>query len=232
MPPNGSVIAHHGMLYASQVVVGGFMYPRNGGETHTTLYYDPPMRGNGATDPTRFHLVGDLARYAVPSHWIMIATFDGRGAGYDDIRLGTGRVINFNKQQVTNVGTFSSAAAIPATASETNWATITIPNPVNGRTYRAMAVLAMTPNTAGQFSSIFLKWGAAAGTGGTQFGHSYTDFRAIARVASNTVMGEFVYTGATGATNINIVATFLGGGGTIAYGGFGSRYMSVDEIGY
>lgn len=93
MPGNGTVIQHHGCQNGSQTVALGLIDMTDVGNlTSSVLYYAPKLRGNGSSVGGRYHLVGNIAltRFNVPSHWIMIAVFDGRGGGYPSLKLGTG----------------------------------------------------------------------------------------------------------------------------------------------
>lgn len=96
MPADGTTINHHAGSISNQVVAGGLIDMDSGGDTNTALYYDPPMRGNGASVGGRFHLVGaNINRFSIPSHWIMIAVRDSRAVGSNiglpSLKLGTGR---------------------------------------------------------------------------------------------------------------------------------------------
>lgn len=97
-PATGVTINHHGAFISNQAVASNLINMKAGGETRSTLYYDPPLRGTGAADTSRFHLIGGSSNpFNVPSHWIMIATMDSRGSGNNGIpslRLGTGREVD------------------------------------------------------------------------------------------------------------------------------------------
>lgn len=122
------------------------------------------------------------------------------------IILGTPRTTGSDLSGTTRrVG---SAMRFTGTANSTvvfNVATVTIPNPVNGRTYHAKGIADFAPDTAGMYTVVGLKWGVGATTTGTNIMEKYVDHRIVGRVVEGVVFGDFVYTGVTGATNVNVV---------------------------
>lgn len=98
-----------------------------------------------------------------------------------------------------------------------------------GRTYRATFYGNFTPGTTGQYSTMELKYGVSASTGGTVFGAVFTDYRLAGRTCGTSLVGEFV---CLADSNVNIVAVATGQGGTLARNtcqGFACSLV-VDEI--
>lgn len=108
MPAVSAVIQHHGMPSpfgeTSHTVDSNGISMASGSETRSVLYYDPPLRGSGATDDTRWHLVGDAVKFRVPSHWIMVATMDLRGVGIPSLKLGTMVEIDHWRSHIAGTG--------------------------------------------------------------------------------------------------------------------------------
>lgn len=90
-------------------------------------------------------------------------------------------------------------------ASEANVCSFTIPNPINGATYRVTAMANYVANGSLE-NRARVKHGVSAVTGGTQIGEAainHLDTRAV----HATIVCEFTFTGTTGQANYNVVLT-------------------------
>lgn len=134
-----------------------------------------------------------------------------------------GAIRRLGAQQLTTIG-----ATIGATIGQ-NAGSVAV-TLRDGYTYRATFSGNFTPNTAGQYIEMALKWGVAASIGGTQFGQSFIDCRAVSRTVAAPVFGEFTYSGAD--TNVNIVAVATGQGGSVTRNATATVpcILTVDEI--
>lgn len=113
----------------------------------------------------------------------------------------------------------------------TNQGTVNIASAVNGRTYRVYATAQPRNDTAGSFTELYLKYGIAASTGGTQFQGGIKDHRLANRPEALTVVGEFTYVGTTG-DNINVVLVLSAGSGITVNASSTTRVTAliVDEV--
>lgn len=116
--------------------------------------------------------------------------------------------------------------------AQTNLCTVTIPYPVNGRTYQVIAQATVQTNTAGAYTRLDVKHAFGASTGGTTIASAYQDHRVINRSENgNAIFAEFVYTGNTGSANYNVVLVMFGGGGTsTSRGDLTPARLTVHEI--
>lgn len=119
-----------------------------------------------------------------------------------------------------------------ATAAEQNVLTVTIPSPVNGRRYKVTAVTHPRNSLAGAFSTLRLRRGFGAVTGGDVIVAGYKDHRAANRSEIVEFSGEFIYTNVTGSADYRIVLTITGGGGTSMVEGSSELLttLTLDEI--
>lgn len=108
---------------------------------------------------------------------------------------------------VCRVGSHIRTTNTTAANAETNVSSFTIPNPVNGRTYRVTFQGNFVVNASSQVR-IRIKHGIGAVTGGTQIGEVCLDFQSI-RDQSASIVCEFTFTGTTGQSSYNVVATHV-----------------------
>lgn len=139
-----------------------------------------------------------------------------------DALEGFGLVIRVGGVIRTTDGTLS--------ASEVNICTVTIPNPINGKTYRVTANANFIASASLE-SRMRIKHGVSASTGGTQIGEATLDHSG-ARSIEGTVVCEFTYTGTTGAANYNVVMTLVPIANTVRVSASATRPASlfVDRI--
>lgn len=108
---------------------------------------------------------------------------------------------------VRRVGSNVRTSNTTAGQSETNICSFTIPNPINGRTYRCIfsGSVAAASSTEGR---VRIKHGISAVTGGTQIQEACTDHQS-ARAQSVHMTVEFTFTGTTGQASYNVVVTHI-----------------------
>lgn len=125
----------------------------------------------------------------------------------------------------------SNSTQLTATGTAVNICTATLVNPINGRTYRVSATGDAENNTAGGLTTIVVRHGINASTGGTDAGRWFIDHRVANRTAGFSFWTEFTYTGTSGISNYNVVLVFTGGGGTSTIrGDLMTTQLVVDEI--
>lgn len=92
--------------------------------------------------------------------------------------------------------------------TEYNICTVTIPNPINGATYRVMGNTNIVGNAASTLTQVRIRHGINANTGGTQIAQSQVTLpSASGRAQDAAILVEFTYTGTTGQANYNVVMT-------------------------
>jgi hypothetical protein len=123
-------------------------------------------------------------------------TLDAR---LDAIEAVTGKIRRNGSQIKTTDGSLSS--------SEYNISSVTISNPVNGRTYRIYAHGNIVPDTAATGTGVRIKHGISAVTGGTQIAQANVDHRVTGKSYFYSLMVEFTFTGTTGQASYNVVVT-------------------------
>jgi hypothetical protein len=191
-------------------------------------------------DPLRIRLDGDTAALPITPETLVDPYLLVVGQrvwlqmfGRRIIILGTPKANSDLAGTIRRVG---STMRLTSTANSTvvfNICTVTIPNPVNGRTYQAKGIADITPDTAGAYTVMGLKWGVGAVTTGTNIMEKYIDHRIANRIVEGVVFGDFVYTGTTGAANVNVVfvATPMAGSGCLcAVPTNHHAILTVDEI--
>jgi hypothetical protein len=101
----------------------------------------------------------------------------------------------------------SSAVSGTSTANGQIVITATIPNPVNGRRYRAYVEYGIVPTIDGMYVRHQLGFGkGVTESTATWFAGMYTDHRINNRNVGITYLGEFTYTGTTGDTGFQVLA--------------------------
>lgn len=133
---------------------------------------------------------------------------------------------------LVRVGSNIRTANTTSVTTEYNVCSVTLPNPVNGDTYRVHAGANFSPDTAGMYTALRIKHAAGAVVGGTQIAQIYLDHRAVSRVVGAEVTAEFQYTGTTGAAGYNVVfVAFPGGGGSLCQASATQpAYLYVDKV--
>lgn len=121
-----------------------------------------------------------------------------------------------------------------AVNSTVNVGTITIPNPVAGRTYRvrAQAVMQSPVISGNPYGRLDIRHAFNANTGGTVAASAYIDHRVVNRSQGGfEFSADFVYPGATGSANYNVVLTaFAGGTENLVRGDLSPITLTLEEI--
>ena len=134
---------------------------------------------------------------------------------------------------VARIGSNLNTTDGTLSASEVNIGTVTIPNPINGATYRVTAHANFIANASIE-GRMRVKHGVSAVTGGTQIAEAAIDHGAsFARARHAELVVEFTYTGTTGQANYNVVLTYVpvsGGTGRVSANGTRPAVLIVDQI--
>ena len=121
-----------------------------------------------------------------------------------------------NAQIVSRLGSNVRTTNTTPANAETNMCSFTIPNPINGRTYRVTFNGNLSVNASSQVRAR-IKHGIGAVTGGTLIAEACLDFQSTRDQSANIVV-EFTYAGTTGQANYNVVATHINITGTNTVG--------------
>lgn len=125
----------------------------------------------------------------------------------------------------------SSTSQPTATATAVNICTAVLAYPIDGRTYRVSLTGDAQNGTAGALTTLVVRHGIGAITGGTEAGRWFMDHRVAGRTEGFAYWTEFTYSGTSGISNYNVVLIFTGTGGTSTIrGDLMSTQLVVDEI--
>lgn len=142
--------------------------------------------------------VGDVPVWQ-GDHWEFEAQTGGGGGGSGDTVL--------TPDVLRRVAYSSIAVNGTSTANGQTVITATIPNPVNGRRYRAYVEYAIIPAVDGMYVRHQLGYGkGVTELTATWFAGMYTDHRISGRNVEAVFLGEFTYTGTTGDTGFQVLA--------------------------
>lgn len=198
---------------------------------------DPAKAWMGQTvansDGSGYQLVTDYGSTAVPPpRFIRTFTSPAGGARVFTAWMNTVTPPPSLSGVVREVASTSTTVASALTGTLTSFLTVTIPNPVNNRVYRASFQGFALNDTATAFTTVDLRSGVPVTTASVSFMDGLVDHRAASRRQSITLIGRFTYSGADGVPNLGVMLSFVAGSNNSQMYADANRpsLLTVDEI--